>query len=336
MNLYLEDSEDKKRLPQRVAIDKERLINDLLNEARKNHVDIFSGVNACNVEKTHEGVVITGNDKFFEGSFVIAADGLNSQMARQLGFNKERNFFSTLIGKVWHMREVEPPDPDAHIHIVEGIDAPPLFCICPRAVDEYLVMVGGYTASIDFDERLTQVMNDSLFSHWFKNSEILRKYGCVLNLFSPIAEPFKDNVLLIGDACVFGQISTHNAILSGWKAANTITYSLINHTRGREGISEYLEWWKKNFYDPYHAPPIDFMDILTREEVNFVFSLFNDPIPASVRVEDAKKVMAEAMTKIMAPLQAQRPDIFTKIKNLRKKPSEDTWAERRKTGFPNK
>jgi len=125
-------------------------------------------------------------------------------------------------------------------------------------------------------------------------------------------------------------------IVSGWKAANTITYSLINHTRGREGVSEYLEWWKKNFYDPHHLPPVDFMDILTREEVNFVFSLFKDPIPASARVEDAKKVMAEAMAKIMAPLQTQRPDIFTKITKLRKVTPEETWAERRKLGFPNR
>jgi hypothetical protein len=78
------------------------------------------------------------------------------------------------------------------------------------------------------------------------------------------------------------------------------------------------------------------MDVLTREEVNVVCSLFKDPIPASARAEDAKKIMAEAMAKIMVPLQTRRPDIFTKIKKLREVTPEETWAERRESGFPNR
>jgi digeranylgeranylglycerophospholipid reductase len=325
---------DEGLLPQHVAIDKETLTVGLLEEAKKNHVEIFPGVNVSGAEKADEGIVIIGNGRSFEGSFALAADGLNSRMARQLGFNKGRQFFGTLMGKAWHMRGVEPSDRQAHIHVVEGKDAPPLFCICPRAVDEYFIMVGGYSTSIDFDARLNQVMTGSRFSPWFKKAEILRKYACILNLSSPIAEPFKDNVLLIGDTCAFGQISTHNAILSGWKAAKTITSSLANRMLGKEGVSEYLEWWRKNFYDPHRTPPADFTDALTREEVNFVFSLFKEPIPALVRLEDAQKVMAQAMGKIMPDLQAQRPDVFAKIMNLQKGPPEETWAERRKAGFP--
>lgn len=336
MNLYIGEREEVGEiLTQHVAIDKERLIKGLLNEARENHVEIFPGVNVSGAEKTEEGVVIMGNGETFEGTYALAADGLNSRMVRQLGFNKDRKFFGTLRGKVWHMRGVNPPDPEAHIHIAEGVDAPPLFCICPRAVDdEYFIMVGGYTPFIDFDIKLNQVMKDSWFSPWFKKAEILRKFACVLNLFSPIAEPFKDNALLIGDAAALGQISTHNAILSGWKAANTITVSLIDRTLGKEGVSGYLEWWKRNFFDPHRLLPVDFTDILTREEINFVFSLFKEPIPASARVEDSQKVMAEAMAKIMPDLKTERPNIFTKITNLRKKPVEETWAERRKSGFP--
>jgi len=236
------------------------------------------------------------------------------------------------------MRGIELPDPQAHIHIVEGVDAPSMFCFLPMArADEYLVSVAGWTPSIDFDARLNQIMKDSLFSSWFKNVEILKASGCILNLFSPIVEPFKDNVLLIGDAAGFAQISNHNAILCGWKAANTVTVSLINRTLGKEGVSGYLEWWNKNFYDnTFSVPPIDPTETLTREEINFYFSLFTEPIPAALSSEEMRRVIGEAMAKIMPQLQAQRPDILAKMENLRKLPPEETWAGRRKAGFPNR
>ena len=80
--------------------------------------------------------------------------------------------------------------------------------------DEYYVSVAGWTPSTDFDARLNHIMKDSLFSTWFKKAEILKENGCILNSFSPIIEPFKDNVLLIGDAAAFAQISNLNAIFA--------------------------------------------------------------------------------------------------------------------------
>jgi len=339
MKLYLgERKEGSEVLPRHFAIDKEQLINGLLEEARENHVEIFPGVNVSSTEKTDEGVRVVGNGKPFEGTYALAADGLNSRLARQLGFNQERKFLGTFKVKGWRVRGIEPSDPEAHIHIVEGVDAPPFFDICPQAkTDEYYISVAGWTTPIDFDARLNQIMKDSWFSPWFKKAEILKENCCILNFFSPIIEPFKDNVLLIGDAAAFGQISNHNAILSGWKAANTITVSLINRTLGKEGVSGYLEWWNKNFYDiTYSIPPVEFTDILSREEVNFYFSLFKEPLPAFSGYEEMQRVFSEAMAKIMPQLQAQQPAILTKMKDLRKVSPAKTWAERSNSGFPSR
>jgi len=338
MRLYVgERKGDRQTLPSHFAFDKELLLNGLLDEAKRNKIDIFPGVNASDVEKTDNGVIIKGNGKSFEGTYAVAADGLNSRMARQLGFNKQRKFLGTLRVKGWRMRGLEPPDPQSHIHVVEGVDAPPMFCILPMAKpDEYYVSIAGWS-TVDFDARLDQMMKRSRFSAWFKKAEILKSNGCVLNLCSPISEPFKDNVLLIGDAAAFAQISNHNAILCGWKAANTITVALIKRTLGKEGVSGYLEWWNKNFYDSsFTVPPIDPNETLTREEINFYFSLFKEPLPAALSAEEMRKVMGEAMAKIMPQLKAQRPDILAKMENLRKMPPDETWAERRKTGFPNR
>jgi len=192
MQLYMgERKRNGETLPSHFALDKEQLVNGLLDEARKNHVEIFPGVNVSGAERTDEGVIVTGNGESFEGTYALAADGLNSQMARQLGFNKKRKFFGTLRLKGWRMRGLELPDPQAHTHIVEGVDAPPQFCFLPMAKpDEYYVSVAGWIPPIDFDARLNHIMKDSLFSTWFKKVEILKVNGCVLNLFSPIIEPF--------------------------------------------------------------------------------------------------------------------------------------------------
>jgi len=338
MELYVgERKGDRETLPSHFAFDKEQLVNSLLDEARDNHVEVFPGVNVSSAERTDEGVIVAGNGESFEGTYALAADGLHSRMARQLGFNKERKFLGTLRFKGWRMRGIELPDPQAHIHIVEGVDAPQLFCILPQAkTDEYYVSVGGWTSSIDFDARLNHIMKDSWFSSWFKNAEILKQNGCVVNLLSPIIEPFKDNVLLIGDAAACGQVSNHNAILCGWKAANTVTVSLINRTSGKEGVSGYLEWWDKNSYSSFSVPPVDPTDTLNREEVNFFFSLFKEPLPAALSPEEMQKTFSEAMAKIMPQLKAQRPDIMAKMENLQKVPPDESWAERRKAGFPNR
>jgi hypothetical protein len=68
----------------------------------------------------------------------------------------------------------------------------------------------------------------------------------------------------------------------------------------------------------------------------FYFSLFEEPLPAALSAEEMRKVIGEAMAKIMPKLKAQRPDILAKMENLRRMPPEETWASRRKTGFPNK
>ncbi len=138
------------------------------------------------------------------------------------------------------------------------------------------------------------------------------------------------------DAAAFGQISTHNAVLCGWKAANTITVSLINRVFGQEGVAEYLSWWQKNFYnDSFKIPPVELTDTLTRDEVNFYFSLFPEPLPVFDLYEDMQQVLGEVMAKIMPQIQSNHPEIVLKIQKLKQMSAEESWSERSELGFPN-
>jgi len=331
--------EDKsgKTLSQHTSFDKESLLNGLLEEAIENHVDVYPGVNVTRAEKDGEGVKISSNDYDLWGAFAIAADGIQSRLARVLGFNKERKFYGTLSAMVWRMKKVEPVYQDAHIHIAGGRGVPPLFCICPQArEDECLVTVGGYDRDIDYEKRLHEVMTEGGFSPWFKKAKIIGRQSLVMSLLSPIEEPFAQNCLLVGDACSFAQISNHHAMLCGWKAANVITVALINHQYDREGISEYLNWWKKNFYGTPRTPRADIFETMEPQEINYLFSLFKEHIPAAREDKDAEKNMNEAMGKIMPLVKKERPELFERMSGYMAKPPEETWEEHRKAGFPPK
>ena len=323
-----------KTLSQHISFDKESLLNGLLEEAIENHVEVYPGVNVTKAEKMEEGVHVSGNGLDLWGVFVIGADGIHSRLARMFGLNKERKFYGTLSAMAWRMKKVEPAHKDAHIHIAGGKGVPPLFCICPRAREgEYLVTVGGYHRDIDYEKRLREVMKQGTFAPWFKKAEMISQQALVMSLLSPVEEPFSQNCLLIGDACAFAQISNHHALLCGWKAANAVTVALIDHAYDKNGIAGYLEWWKNNFYETHRTPRADVFELLGGEEINYLFSLFQDPVPAARDDEGAAKNVNEAMARIMPVVKKEKLDLFTRLSSYMAKPPEETWEEQRKAGI---
>jgi flavin-dependent dehydrogenase len=336
VRFYLEDAPGR-IFSQHISFDKESLLNGLLEEAIENHVDVYPGVNVTRAEKVEEGMTVSGNGYDLWGVFVIGADGVHSRLARVLGLNKERMFYGTLFARTWRMKGLEPAHKDAHIHIAGGKGVPPLFCICPRArEDEYLITVGGYHPDSDFEKRLHEIMKQGTFSKWFKKAEMGSRQALILNLLSPIKEPFSQNCLLIGDACAFAQISNHHALLCGWKAAHAITLALIDHKYNKDGISGYLDWWKKIFFETHHTPRADVFESMEGEEINYLFSLFKEPIPAARDDKEAEKNMNEAMARIMPAVKKDRPDLYGRLSGFMSKPPDETWEEHRKAGFPPK
>ena len=86
-----------------IALDKGAILKGLLEDAEAAGVEIFPGTNVTGIETGESGVVVTGNGEPFEGSFVIAADGINSRIARLMGMNKERKFIATMVDRVWNL-----------------------------------------------------------------------------------------------------------------------------------------------------------------------------------------------------------------------------------------
>ena len=332
-----------------VAVDKETLIRDLLKDAQRHSVDVFPGITITGINRVKDQAIIsTEKEKTFTAPFVIAADGINSRVAQLLGLNNKRRFLATVADVTKRVRGVDLPDEDDHVHIVRGTSNKMIFCICRRAVEgEFnLNLVSTYPYAGNWDEGAHYIMKKSRFAHWFKNASVDEEKTkcCVLNIFEPILKPYKDNVVLVGDAIWYSpSIGIPGAITTGSKAANAVTVALNDGELSEKGVAGYLEWWKKitNEFDwtlPWRRA---FLETLTENEVNYFLGLFPATIPFMIQAFDLRmystqREMDKTMKKIMPIVKKERPELFKKIDAFLSTPIDQLYKATSEAGFPNR
>jgi flavin-dependent dehydrogenase len=223
-----------------------------------------------------------------------------------------------------------------------------IFCICRRAVENEfnLNLVSTHPHVGNWDEKTNYIMKESTFSSWFKNATIDEEKTkcCVLNVYEPIFKPYKDNVLLAGDAIWYSPaIGIPGAITTGSKAANAVTVALNDGQLNEEGVSDYLKWWKNvtDQFDwtlPWRRA---FLEALSEDEINYFLGLFPKTISFMIQVFDlrlfsTRQQMDEGMEKVMPIVEKERPELFAKINRFLTTPIEELYAETAKAGFPNR
>jgi flavin-dependent dehydrogenase len=328
------------------VFDKGALLQGLLKETEGKGVDIFRGFEAVDIKKKEEEIQIIGNNKTFEAPFAIAADGVNSRMAQILGLNKERDFYCTVGGINMYMSGVHPPRPYMFILIMDweekyGLPTAYYLLPSPYADDEHVVFVGGFCdPRIDFLGAMDYFIKESPFSSWFTHPEVRRRQACIRNFWAPLSQPFKDNVLLVGDSTWSQETEMTGALMCGWKAAHAVSTALKDHQLNREGVMSYLNWWNKSFpeFHDYRAffGQIIMMDQFTREDVNYLFSIIKDPLPFSMNPYKMPQHMGEIVFKLIPQIQAERPELLGKLQSLQSSPLEELLKRLAEAGFPNR
>ena len=332
-----------------VAVDKEMLMGELLEETQKHKVDVFPATTITHIERGKNGVLITTDKgEILTARFAIAADGINSMAAKMLGFNKKRKFLATVVDITKRVKGIDLPDEDDHVHIMGGTTNNMIFCICRRAVENEfnLDLVSTHPHVGNWDEKVHHIMKESTFSSWFKHATIdeTKTKCCVLNVYEPIFTPYKDNVLLVGDAIWYSPaIGIPGAITTGSKAANAVTVALNEGQLNEEGVLDYLKWWKgvTDQFDWTLPWRKGFIEALSEDEINYFLGLFPKTIPFMIQVFDLRlfstqQQMDEGMAKVMPVVEKERPELFTKINRFLATPIEELYAETAKAGFPNR
>jgi flavin-dependent dehydrogenase len=319
-----------------IIISKEILLRQFVEEAKACGVEVFAGVNVSDVKTDGPNPCVVGNGETFEGTFVIAADGVNSRLTRILGFNKKRQFSGTWCGMALGYKDVEPPDPGAFTFV---ITANGTYSVIPQH-EEGIYHVGTFTfnPALNLEEQIEKfVKEDKVYAPWFKNAKRLdEKVNCVVNELSPIADPFKDNVLLIGDAAWIREFSNIAALVCGWKAGNAIALAFINGKLNREGLTSYFDWWTN--YEPHGNAEFgagELQDFLTPEDLDYLVGLTDKPLPPTMDFLKLFSFIGETYSALLPKIQKERPDTMERLQQMLLK-MEDSLKQQKKWGFPNK
>ena len=321
---------------------KEDLLKNLLNEISVLKVDIFHPYNVIGTVKESGKVrVITREGMSFKGSFVIGADGRTSRLASTLGLSRGRKFFGTSTSLGYEMLGVEPPEKYALFQIFLNEEPPMRVWMTPRTKkDEHFVMVTSLIPGVDQVAAFERFTTQGFFSSWFQKAEKRRTLTSAGNMLSHIENPYKDQVILISDAVWCAEAEMTGAVISGWKAANAVTYALVEGKISREGVSSYLDWWRDEVIKKY-----DYRDmirnaalpyILTPDEIDFMFSLIKKPLPSIFDPYETPKLIGGALAEVMPIIAKERPAMFQKLSQMSGIPLKKIFEGCIQAGFPSR
>jgi len=331
-----------------LVIDKGALFRCLLEQVKACNVDVFPGINVEKVATTADGVTVEGSGRSFEGTYVIAADGVNSRIAEMMGFNKDRDYYCNIYALSYYMSGLELQAPHDMLVRVDGFlkeGAATLFALPQFTEGEYNMLVIAMDPRVDLEIAMDYFMNKAFCAPWFKNAKKLKALSAVINLYSRIIDPYKDRVLVIGDVGSIVDLENTGTMLSGWKAGQAISIAIQEKNLGLEttGISKYVNWWQDayiNLYANYEENDVKMfiarMFLNTEEEINYVNSLIKETMPAiwAPGGTEQGKAVARAIAKAISNLERERPDIFQKMQRQRSLPIKELIAELTKISKP--
>ncbi len=335
------DREKQRQDPQKyrvgVSLDKELMLQGLLDEVEKAGVDIFPGINVTGIEKKSNSVLVTGNGEVFEGQFVIAADGVNSRTARLMGMNKQRKFFATHPECAWYFEDIEIPEIAGIGFVFTAYGNFYISQTCFK--NHYHVGITSFTPTNEFPAKLNRfVYEDEIYSKWFKGGRKTDEVSCVINMLAPLQEPFKDNVLFIGDAAWLMEVTNVAAMCCGWKAANAVALAMIDGKMSKEGIAGYLEWWEQYFFGPYgqvEFKPFELQDFLEPGDIDYLGGLVTEPLIATMDFYKMVNTLGTTFGELFPVIQEQRPDVMERLMMVANQMDEAEEAAG-KAGFPNR
>ena len=322
-----------------VVFDKVALLEGLFQEGLEAGVEYFLERNVVDARKTSEGVeVVTNHGEKLSGTFCIAADGINSRLARRLGLNQERTFLFTAQSVSYYVTGVKFDRSEmicmgnAFDHTTGGLGSVH-FCMLPSVYrdDEYWLYVAG-------DERLEFFTKRSNFKKWFQNVEVTHKRCAVISAWSPAPEPYKENVIFVGDSCWFAEAENTGALLSGHKAAHAVCKALYTGKANREGVKDYIDWWRRNWpethdYKDFLCYPV-FFRLFSEEELNYLHKIITQKLYWSLNPFNLYGHIMRGMQPHLDRIKKEKPALAQKLAFFNPERAISMMKPATRVGFP--
>jgi flavin-dependent dehydrogenase len=320
-----------------VVFDKGALLNGLFEEGLSAGVDYYLERNVVDARKTPEGIEVrTRRGEKFLGTFCIAADGVNSRLARIFGLNRDRIFLHTSHPVSYYITGVKFERSEmiclglCHDHGGLGTIQ---FSMLPSVYreDEYWLYIVG-------QEKFEFLINKSSFRNWFHNVEITHKRCAVTSNWSPAKEPFRDNVLFVGDTVWFAEAENTGALLSGHKAAHAVCKALHTGQVNREGVLDYIEWWNRNWtethdYREFLCYPV-FNRLFSEDEHNYLHHLVTQKLPWTLNPFKLYDRLMRGIQPHLEQIREERPVLAQKISMFKPESTVPLMKRVARAGFP--
>ena len=211
---------------------------------------------------------------------LIASDGLQSRITRNLGLNRKRIMFGKGPTIEYEMINVDCPLDRGDMYFTGennvGQPGGVISVPSPRGNGAYrfetMSALPGKTA-YDMIEFFTK---KGPFAKWFKKAEVVEKSAAIVEMFTPLNPPYQGNILIIGDAAAYAEVLYQGATMCGYMAAQAMDKEL----KGKNGFKEYADWWNSTFEwnkEPRrmadYSKRVLFHRFFSPDEIDFLFDL---------------------------------------------------------------
>jgi flavin-dependent dehydrogenase len=320
-----------------LALDKEVLIQSMIDDAEAVGVEIITGVTVRDVKQDGQGVTAIAGDRVFKGRYLIAADGVASRVATSMGLSQNRHFYFTLYALSIYMTGVELPDEDT-IKATFGFipEGPTYMYIAPLPLaggDVVNVMPISADPRVNLKDALDYFMRRDYFQQWFGKAKTIKTMAAACPAWEPIQEVVHGRVLLVGDVGSTQELEITGALISGNLAGGCVAQAMREEALGlpTRGLDKYATWWRRDYLETYSheeylkawAMPYVFT---SEADLNDFFGLIKEPFAPAFNPHTMPHHMGQAIKKIVPILQKERPDLLEKL-NRTKAPTKEIFAE---------
>jgi hypothetical protein len=148
--------------------------------------------------------------------------------------------------------------------------------------------------------------------------------------------PFKNNVLVAGDATWMQECAILGALLMGWKAGHSVSLAEKQKQINKEGVSDYVNFYTKDLIGRYGfggGSGIDFSDYFSAEDMDYLASIVTNPLRSSLDFYTIYRTIGKTYLDLFPRIQDERPDIMEKLFSIRNVHPEVGLQKRRRNGF---
>jgi digeranylgeranylglycerophospholipid reductase len=259
-------------------------LSDFYKRARKVGVPFMTNTIALRAKEAKGGVEVTlrTKGKTFSKTCrkLIASDGLQSRITRNLGLNKDRIRFGKGPTIEHEMINIDCPLDRGDIYATGenniGQRGGIILVPSPRGKDAYRIETMSALPGSTAHNIIEFFTKKSPYAKWFKNARIEEKSAAIVEIFTPIKTPYVGNILLVGDAAAFAECLYQGATMCGYMAGQFMEDEL----KGKEGFKAYAHWWD-SFFEWNRNPQrmadyikrTVFLRFFSQDEIDFLFDL---------------------------------------------------------------